>query len=77
MPVRSRLPVIAFLYGDHSGMERPDIAAIQDELLKRSVIVFGVSNGVVQRSQNFSGNSWSQPNVAMFLAWKTGVAFSA
>lgn len=69
------LPVVVFLYGDHSGMERPDIDAIQNELLKRSVIVFGINNGVVQRSQNFSGSSWSQPNVAMFLAWKTGGAF--
>jgi hypothetical protein len=69
------LPVIVFLYGDHSGMERADIDAIQDELLKRSVIVFGINNGVVQRSQNFGGNSWSQPNVAMFLAWRTGGAF--
>ena len=69
------LPVVVFLYGDHSGMERADIDAIQDELLKRSVIVFGISNGVVQRSQNFAGDSWSQPNVAMFLSWKTAGTF--
>src|SRR5262249_42391948 len=69
------LPVIVFLYGDHSGMERADIEAIQDELLRRSVIVFGINNGVVQRSQNFFGNKWSQPNVAIFLSWKTGGAF--
>jgi hypothetical protein len=69
------LPVVVFLYGDHSGMERADIDAIQDELLKRSVMVFGINNGVIQRSQNFAGNSWSQPNVAMFLAWRTGGVF--
>jgi hypothetical protein len=69
------LPVVVFLYGDHSGMERADIDEIQNELLKRSVIVFGINNGVIQRSQNFMGNSWSQPNVAMFLAWRTGGVF--
>jgi len=69
------LPVVVFLYGDHSGMERADIDAIQDELLKRSVIVFGINNGVIQRSQNFSEGGWSQPNVAMFLSWRTGGAF--
>lgn len=69
------LPVVVFLYGDHSGMERSDIDEIENELLKRSVIVFGINNGVVQRSQNFFGFAESQPNVAMFLSWRTGGAF--
>jgi len=69
------LPVVVFLYGDHSGMERADIDEIQDELLKRSVIVFGINNGVVERSRNFFSSSQSQPNVAMFLSWRTGGVF--
>jgi hypothetical protein len=69
------LPVIVFLYGDHSGMAREEVDDILKDLLETSVIVFGINDGAVPVSSIFLANFHAQPNVARFLAVKTGGQF--
>jgi Tfp pilus assembly protein PilF len=39
------LPVIVFLYGDHSGLPHDEANAIVDDLLESSAFVFGINDG--------------------------------
>jgi len=66
------LPVIVFLYGDHSGMEREELDRILADLLQTSCIVFGINVGGVPLWKDFTDNPHSQPNVAHFLSFRTG-----
>jgi hypothetical protein len=76
------LPVIVFIYGDHSGMEREEVDDLLKDLLETSVIVFGINDGFVPLSPIYFplspiylDNQHAQPNVAHFLAVKTGGQF--
>jgi hypothetical protein len=69
------LPVIVFLYGDHSGMERQEADDLLKEILETSGIVFGINDGAVPLSPIYLDNQHGQPNVAHFLAVKTGGQF--
>lgn len=69
------LPVIVFLYGDHSGMAREEADDLLKNLLETSGIVFGINDGAVPVSPIYLGNQHAQPNVAHFLAAKTGGQF--
>jgi len=69
------LPVIVFLYGDHSGMEREEVDDLLKELLQTSGIVYGINDGAVPVSPVYLDNLHAQPNVAHFLAVKTGGQF--
>ncbi|MGA2814085.1 MAG: hypothetical protein ABSG16_22015 [Candidatus Acidiferrum sp.] len=69
------LPVVVFLYGDHSGMEREEADDVLKDLLETSVIVFGINDGMVRVSPIYLENQHAQPNVAHFLAAKTGGQF--
>jgi hypothetical protein len=69
------LPVIVFLYGDHSGMEREEADDLLRDLLETSGIVFGINDGAVPVSPIYLDNQHGQPNVAHFLAAKTGGQF--
>jgi hypothetical protein len=69
------LPVIVFLYGDHSGMAREEVDDLLKDLLETSVIVFGINDGAMPVSSIFLANLHAQPNVARFLAVKTGGQF--
>jgi hypothetical protein len=69
------LPVIVFLYGDHSGMEREEVDDLLQDLLQTSGIVFGINDGAVPVSPIYLDNQHAQPNVARFLAVKTGGQF--
>jgi hypothetical protein len=66
------LPVVVFLYGDHSGMEREELDLVLADLLQTSCIVFGINVGGVPLWKDFADNPHSQPNVAHFLAFRTG-----
>ena len=66
------LPVIVFLYGDHSGMVREELDRILADLLETSCIVFGINVGGVPLWKDFRDNPHSQPNVAHFLSFRTG-----
>lgn len=69
------LPVIVFLYGDHSGMEREEVDDLLNDLLQTSGIVYGINDGAVPVSPVYLDNQHAQPNVAHFLAVKTGGQF--
>jgi hypothetical protein len=69
------LPVIVFLYGDHSGMEREEADDLLKDLLQTSGIVYGINDGAVRVSPNYLDNPHGQGNVAHFLATKTGGQF--
>jgi hypothetical protein len=69
------LPVIVFLYGDHSGMEREEADDLLRDLLQTSGIVYGINDGAVPVSPIYLDNQHAQPNVAHFLAAKTGGQF--
>ncbi len=69
------LPVIVFVYGDHSGMVREEADDLLRDLLETSSIVFGVNDGAVPLSPIYLENQHGQPNVAHFLAVKTGGQF--
>jgi hypothetical protein len=69
------LPVIVFLYGDHSGLEREEADRVLKDILETSGIVFGINDGAVPVSPIFLNNEHAQPNVAHFLAAMTGGQF--
>jgi hypothetical protein len=69
------LPVIVFLYGDYSGMERDEADDLLKDLLETSGIVSGINDGAVSLSPIYLENQRAQPNVAHFLAAKTGGQF--
>jgi hypothetical protein len=69
------LPVIVFLYGDHSGMEREEADDLLKGILETSGIVYGINDGAVPLSPIYLENQHAQPNVAHFLAVKTGGQF--
>jgi hypothetical protein len=69
------LPVIVFLYGDHSGMQRDEVDDLLKDLLETSGIVYGINDGAVPVSPIYLQNQHAQPNVAHFLVVKTGGQF--
>lgn len=64
-----RLPVVIFLYGDHSGMPRREANHFIDELLETSAIAFGVRD---RRSPNVGFLIDEQKEVARYIAAQTG-----
>jgi hypothetical protein len=69
------LPVIVFLYGDHSGLVREEADSVLKDILETSGIVFGINDGAVPVSPIYLSNEHGQPNVAHFLAAMTGGQF--
>lgn len=69
------LPVIVFLYGDHSGLERDEADRVVKDILETSGIVFGINDGAVPVSPIYLNNEHAQPNVARFLSVMTGGQF--
>jgi hypothetical protein len=69
------LPVIIFLYGDHSGLERSEADHLLSDTLENSGIIFGINDGAVAVSPVYLNNEHSQPNVAHFLSAMTGGQF--
>jgi hypothetical protein len=69
------LPVIVFLYGDHSGLERNEADRVVKDILETSGIVFGINDGAVPVSPIYLNNEHAQPNVARFLSVMTGGQF--
>jgi len=63
------VPVLIFLYGDYSGMPKPEANHFIDELLETSAIAFGLRD---RRSPNI-GRLWGEQRaVANYIATKTG-----
>jgi len=63
------LPVVIFLYGDHSGMPRSEANHFIGELLETSAIGFGVRD---RRSPNVGFLIDEQKEVARYIAAQTG-----
>jgi hypothetical protein len=64
-----RLPVVIFLYGDHSGMPRSEADHLVDELLATSAIAYGLRD---RRSPGLWFLPGEQKEVAHYIATQTG-----
>lgn len=58
------LPVIVFLYGDHSGLSHNEANAIVDDLLQTSAFVYGINDG----SFDLNSIRYTDPNQQFFIA---------
>jgi hypothetical protein len=63
------LPVVIFLYGDHSGMPRSEVDHFVNELLETSAIGFGLKD---KRSPHLRWLPGEQKEVAHYIATETG-----
>jgi hypothetical protein len=63
------LPVVIFIYGDHSGMPRSEANHFIDELLETSAIAFGIKD---RRSPGIWFLPGEQKEVAHYIATQTG-----
>jgi hypothetical protein len=63
------LPVVIFIYGDHSGMPRSEANHFIDELLETSAIAFGIKD---RRSPGIWFLPGEQKEVAHYIATETG-----
>lgn len=63
------LPVVIFLYGDHSGMPKSEANHFIDELLETSAIAFGIRD---RRSPHMLFLIGEQKEVAHYIAAQTG-----
>jgi hypothetical protein len=70
------LPVIIFLYGDHSGMVREEADDVLKDLLETNVIVFGINDGHVPLSAIYLDNQHAQPTSLIFYPQKPADSFS-
>ena len=71
---REPLPVVIFLYGDHSGMPREEADHFINELLETSAIAFGLKD---RRSPNMWFLLGEQKEVAHYIATQTGGEYLA
>ena len=63
------LPVLIFLYGDHSGMPKSEVNHFVDELLETSAITFGIRDS---RSHHMLFLPGEQKEVAHYITNQTG-----
>lgn len=63
------LPVLIFLYGDHSGMPKSEVNHFVDELLETSAIAFGIRDS---RSHHMLFLPGEQKEVAHYITNQTG-----
>lgn len=63
------LPVVIFLYGDHSGMPKSEANHFIDELLETSAIAFGIKD---RRSRGILFVPGEQKEVAHYISAQTG-----
>ena len=68
------LPVVVFLYGDHSGMPRSEADHFIDELLQTSAIAYGLKD---RRSPGIWFLPGEQKEVAHYIATETGGQYLA
>jgi hypothetical protein len=68
------LPVVIFLYGDHSGMPRSEADHFVDELLETSAMAFGIKD---RRSPGLSFLIGEQKEIAHYIATETGGQYLA
>jgi hypothetical protein len=70
------LPVVVFLYADHSGMPRSEVDHFIDELLETSAITYGLkdrrSGGISPFERWAMGRLGEQAEVADYIATQTG-----
>jgi len=66
------LPVLVFLYGDHSGMPRAKADDLVKDLLETSVMVFGINDGGMPLNPAYLENQTWCYYVAHFLTTMTG-----
>ncbi|HLW78640.1 MAG TPA: hypothetical protein VKU44_03485, partial [Terriglobia bacterium] len=67
--VPERLPVVVFLYGDHSGMPRSEADHLIDALLETSATAYGLKD---RRSPGIWFLPGEQKEVAHYIATQTG-----
>jgi hypothetical protein len=68
------LPVVIFLYGDHSGMPKAEANHFIDELLETSAIAFGIKD---RRSRGILFVPGEQKEVAHYIVAQTGGQYLA
>jgi hypothetical protein len=64
-----RVPVVIFLYGDHSGMPRSEADRLIDELLETSAVAYGLKD---RRSPGIWFLPGEQKEIAHYIATETG-----
>ena len=78
--VPERLPVVIFLYGDHSGMPRLEADHFIDELLETSAVAYGLKDrrsGAMAIPLRLLGKAFQeQIEVAKYIAIQTGGEYS-
>ena len=67
--VPERVPVVIFLYGDHSGMPRSEADRLIDELLETSAVAYGLKD---RRSPGIWFLPGEQKEIAHYIATETG-----
>ena len=69
------LPVVVFLYGDHSGLPHDEADAIVDDLLQTSAFVYGINDGSFDlRSMRYT-DAYQQFFIAHYFSAATGGQF--
>ncbi|MGH9511270.1 MAG: tetratricopeptide repeat protein [Terriglobales bacterium] len=69
------LPVIVFLYGDHSGLPYNEIESVADDLLETSAFVYGINDGAISPNALPHNTLDEQNYVAHYLSVATAGQF--
>jgi len=72
-----RVPVIVFLYADHSGMPEKAVDELVDDILKTSGVVFGINDITVGPSQSHWNRSQERGAIIHYIAEETGGQYFA
>lgn len=67
-----RVPVIVFLYGDHSGMPEKAVDEMVDDVLEASGVVFGITDITIGPSQNHWNRSQERGAIVHYIVAETG-----
>lgn len=72
-----RVPVIVFLYADHSGMPEKDVDEIVNNVMEMSGVVFGIHDITVGPSQSHWNRSKERGAIIHYMAAETGGQYFA
>ena len=67
-----RVPVMVFLYGDHSGMPEKAVDEMVDDVLETSGVVFGITDITVGPSQSHWNRSQERGAIIHYIVAETG-----
>ena len=72
-----RVPVIVFLYGDHSGMPEKAVDEMVDNVLATSGVVFGITDITIGPSQSHWNRSQERGAIIHYMVAETGGQYFA